>query len=337
MGTPVRKNSETSATPSSLFAERREAFLGYLADERRSSPRTVESYRRTLVELESFVADRGWPLDPAALTLTALRAWLGSRFRADAPATLSRRISTVRSFYRFLQKRGLVRENPASALASPKLGRDLPRVLSVEDALRLCDAGASGVTSDPDDARQEALRLRDAAIVEVLYGTGLRVSELAGMTLARLDLGAGIVRVIGKGDKERIVPLGAEARAALRDYLAQRSELRTKTREPDPHAVFLGRHGTPLSVRQVQNLVRRYGRLAGRDDLHPHALRHSYATHLLDAGADLRSIQSLLGHASLSTTQRYTHVSIDQLQSVYGAAHPLAAGDAEQAFGGDED
>ena len=176
---------------------------------------------------------------------------------------------------------------------------------------------------EPD--RDDRLKRRDTAILELLYGGGLRVSELAGLTLDRVDLHRREVRVIGKGDKERLVPLGKEALQALQRYLQIRSSLRTAKRPPDPDALFLGIRGTPLTARQVQNLVRRHGiGGAGRSDLHPHALRHTCATHLLDAGADLRSIQELLGHASLSTTQRYTQVSVDRLMAAYDAAHPLA-------------
>jgi integrase/recombinase XerC len=172
----------------------------------------------------------------------------------------------------------------------------------------------------------DASRSRDTALLEVLYGSGLRVSELVQLDLGSVSFGEGSVRVLGKGKKERIVPFGSKAAEALRAYLAHRAELRhPKTGEQDPAALFLGRSGARLGVRWVQKLVHRYGALGtGRPDLHPHALRHSCATHMLEGGADLRAIQEMLGHSSLSTTQRYTHLSLDKLLEVYDKSHPLA-------------
>lgn len=295
-------------------------FETYLEDERRMSPATVRTYLRDLHAFEAFVEDKALALDARRLGIVALRGFLAAQFEGRKPATLARKIAALRSFYRFLVRRGLTKENPATALRTPKTRKTLPRFLTVEDAARVVDA-------PKDDAhRPETLTLRDRAMLELLYGSGLRVGELAALTLARLELGEGLARVVGKGDKERLVPLGAPCRAALADYLAVRCELRhPKSQEQHATALFLGRRGTALSVRAIQNVVRRYGALgAGRGDLHPHALRHSCATHLLDAGADLRTIQELLGHASLSTTQRYTHVSVDRLMEVYDKAHPLA-------------
>jgi integrase/recombinase XerC len=294
-------------------------FLTYLSAERRAAARTVASYGRDLDGFHVFLEESGLPLDARRVDLLVLRRWLASLFGQLAPTTIARRISTLRSFYRYLLRRGVVRQSPAALLQSPKLGKGLPRFLTVEDAFRVVEAPGK------DELRDDKLRLRDKAILELLYGGGIRVGELASLTLERLDLAQRELRVIGKGDKERLVPIGREAYDALLAYLAARPDFCSTERPPDPHAVFLGRHGTPLTARQVQNIVRRYGILgAGRSDLHPHALRHTCATHLLDAGADLRSIQELLGHASLSTTQRYTHVSIDRMLEVYDKAHPLA-------------
>lgn len=303
----------------SALQEQIDAFLTYLSAERRAAARTVTSYGRDLEAFHAFLEESELPLDARKVDLLILRRWLASLFGKLAPTTIARRISTLRSFYRYLLRRGIVRQSPAAILQSPKTGKGVPRFLTVEDAFRVVEAPTK------DEARDEKLRLRDKAILEMLYGGGIRVGELASLTLRQLDLAARELRVIGKGDKERLVPIGREAYAALTEYLAVRPDFRTEERHPDPHAVFLGRHGTPLTSRQVQNIVRRYGTLgAGRSDLHPHALRHTCATHLLDAGADLRSIQELLGHASLSTTQRYTHVSIDRMLEVYDKAHPLA-------------
>jgi integrase/recombinase XerC len=309
----------TDASPDALRAQI-QRFESYLRSERRSSERTVTTYVRALDELHAFAVAQGLPLDANRLGLVSLRGWLGSMFEACTSATLARKIATVRSFYRFLMRKGLARENPAAALKTPKVKRTLPRFLTVDETFRVMDAPKE------DGARAEPLRLRDAAMLELLYGAGVRVSELAGLRLNDVERSQQRVRVLGKGGKERIVPYGGAAAKALEEYLAVRPELRSpRTGAQHPDALFLGQHGTKLSARQVQNVVHRYGALgAGRGDLHPHALRHSCATHLLDAGADLRSIQELLGHSSLSTTQRYTHVSVDRLMEVYDRAHPMA-------------
>ncbi len=302
------------------LAQQIAGFEAYLRTERRASPRTIEAYGRDLRELRAFAQKKTLTLDARRLGVPALRGWLASIFEGRSPQTLARKTASLRAFYRFLLKRGVVRESPAAALRTPRTKRPLPTFLTVEDAFRVMDAPAA------DGRGQEPLRLRDAAMLELLYGAGVRVSELAGLTLAQTDLASRTARVLGKGNKERLVPLGAQCLAALHAYLAVRPRLRhPRTQRQAPDALFLGRHGTHLTVRQVQNLVREWGtKGAGRTDLHPHALRHTCATHLLDAGADLRGIQELLGHASLSTTQRYTHVSIDQLMAVYDRAHPLA-------------
>jgi integrase/recombinase XerC len=286
----------------------------------------VETYRRTLDALRAYAIGQGLPLDASRLSLHALRGWLASLFGDNASSTLAKKVSTLRTFYRFLVRRGHVPENPAASLKSPKARRTLPRFLTVDDAFRVVEAPVE------DTARPEPLRLRDAAILELLYGAGLRVSELAGLRLGDLDRRARSARVLGKGSKERVVPYGGPAAEALESYLIDgRPALRsTKTGAQHPDGLFLGRNGTQLTSRQMQNIVQRYGALGtGRGDLHPHALRHTCATHLLDAGADLRSIQELLGHASLSTTQRYTHVTVDRLMEVYDRAHPLAHDDEE--------
>lgn len=310
---------------SDAFAAQIASFARYLESERRSSPRTVDTYVRTLNELRAFAEQERLPLDATKLRTAVLRAWLAALFSTCSSATLARKIATVRSFYRFLMRKRIARENPAAALKSPKVRRTLPRFLTVDEAFRVMEAPRE------DRARAEPLKKRDAAILELLYGSGLRVSELAGLRVTDVEPGARTVRVLGKGGKERVAPYGSAAERALAEYLAVRPALRKKDGSQHPDALFLGRFGTALTPRQVQNIVRRYGALgAGRGDLHPHALRHSCATHLLDAGADLRSIQELLGHASLSTTQRYTHVSVDRLMEVYDRAHPMAHDDGEE-------
>jgi integrase/recombinase XerC len=298
-------------------------YLDWLEHERRSPASTRETYARALFALRDFCLEKSLPLDAERLSLIALRGWLARLFETDQPSTIGRKVATVRAFYRFLFRKGLVTKNVAAQLKSPKIRKGLPRFLTVDEAFRVVEAPTE------DAHREEALRLRDRAILEMLYGAGLRVSELRALRVSELDLVQKRVRVMGKGQKERLAPFGAPALEALHAWLEVRPLLLARARsELDAaarDALWLGEKGTALTVRQIQNVVRRYGALgAGRGDLHPHALRHSYATHLLDAGADLRGIQELLGHASLATTQRYTHVSVDRLMAVYDKAHPLA-------------
>jgi integrase/recombinase XerC len=306
----------TSPLEGSPLADQVGRFLGYLAHEKRSPERTQETYGRALDELCAFAVEKRLPLDATKLTHVMLRAFLAELSRrGNGNTTIARKLATLRSFYKYLRRHGLADASPAARLDTPKVVRPLPRFLTVHEAKEVMEAPAA------DPGRAEPLKLRDAAMLELLYGGGLRVSELAGLTLASMDLAGRRARVMGKGRKERIVPYGAPAANALERWLAIRGALVVDATD----ALFLGARGTKLTVRQIQNVVRRYGALgAGRSDLHPHALRHTTATHLLDAGADLRAIQELLGHASLSTTQRYTHVTIDRLMAVYDTAHPMA-------------
>lgn len=305
---------------SSALASQIDLFEVYLRTEKRASPRTVVTYTRDLRALESYLTENKLPLDAIKITVPALRGYLATLFDHNASPTLARKLAAVRAFYRFLAKRRITKHNPAQALASPKIVKPLPRFLTVDDAFRVMEAPSRDID------HETALRARDTALLELLYGGGLRVSEIASTTTLSIDLTERRVRVVGKGNKERIVPLGTKVAEALHAYLPHRMVLAARrTKGPATDNMFLGHRGTALTVRQIQNIVRRYGTLgAGRNDLHPHALRHTCATHLLDAGADLRSIQELLGHSSLSTTQRYTHVSIDRLMEVYDRAHPLA-------------
>lgn len=293
-------------------------FLSHLAGERRASAHTVAAYRRDLEQLAVFVDERRPGTAPAGVDILLLRGFLGQLARTRSPASVARKIAAIRSFLRYLQRRGELEKNVALELSLPKVHRPLPTFLNV-------DAAAEVVTT-PDDS---PAGLRDRAVLETLYGAGLRVSELCGLNLGDIDTSSkelGSVRVLGKGKKERVVPLGGPAVASVDAYLEVRGRLADpKTGACDDRALFLSKRGARLGVRAVQHLVHRYGAMgAGRADLHPHALRHTCATHLLDGGADLRAIQKMLGHASLSTTQRYTHVSVDQLIKVYDSAHPLA-------------
>jgi tyrosine recombinase XerC len=221
--------------------------------------------------------------------------------------TVARKLSTLRSFFRFLIRDGYVSSNPLAGITSPKLDKSLPIFLDVHKVTRLVEA--------PDN--KGVFALRDRAILETLYSTGMRLSELTGLNLDRVDFIAGMVKVLGKGKKERLIPIGDKALRAIRDYL----DLRTK----EEKALFLNKNNRRLTGRGVQDLVSKYIRIISlKEKISPHTLRHSFATHLLDKGADLRSIQELLGHASLSTTQIYTHVTTERLKSVYNKAHPRA-------------
>jgi integrase/recombinase XerC len=295
-------------------------YLLHLEHEKRSPIRTRETYGRTLRELRTFVLARRLPADAARLSHVALRSFLGALAENDnGNATVARKLATLRSFYRFLMRRGVVEASPMARLRTPKVVRPLPRFLTVDEAFRVVTAPAE------DPQHEDALKLRDQLILELLYGGGLRVSELAGVKLGELDRAAQRVRVMGKGRKERIVPFGEPCARALDAWLEVRPLFVARGTGDVESALLIGARGTKLTVRQIQNVVRRAGALgAGRSDLHPHALRHTCATHLLDAGADLRAIQELLGHASLQTTQRYTHVTVDRLMAVYDKAHPLA-------------
>lgn len=309
--------------------ELKDAFVTHLEGEKHASPNTISAYGRDLDALIAFVDERASERPGRRATqrldVYVLRAWLGDLARTCKPSSVARKIASVRAFCRWMKQKGHSDVNPAAELASPKVRRELPTFLSAEDAALVIES------PDPDNTgarrAEEAVALRDRAFLELLYAAGLRVSEACGLDLGNLSLSERTVRVMGKGRKERIVPIGSKAEDALAAWLAVRSELaHARTLFIDPHAVFVSTRGRRLGPRAAQLIVRRYGLVgAGRADLHPHAMRHTCATHLLDGGADLRAIQEMLGHSSLSTTQRYTHVSVAHLLSVYDAAHPLAS------------
>jgi integrase/recombinase XerC len=304
-----------------------ERFVAHLTDERRLSPNTAAAYGRDLRGLLDYVARRTSSerrRATPALDVYVLRSWLGELARVAKPSTVARKIATVRSFCRWMKRSGYAVQNPADLLASPKIRRELPTFLSGDDAGSVVESPTVRTVSARRE--REAVALRDRSLLELLYGSGLRVGEAAGLDLTQIDLGERTVRVMGKGRKERIVPLGRKAADALAGWIAVRDALKhPRTQRLDETAVFVSTRGRRLGPRAIQLLVRRYGQVgAGRADLHPHALRHTCATHLLDGGADLRAIQEMLGHASLSTTQRYTHVSVAHLLAAYDRAHPLA-------------
>jgi integrase/recombinase XerC len=290
----------------------REAFRVHLTLERDRSPHTVRAYDGDLTALLTFAASLG-VVEPAELDLSVLRAWLASQRRAGvARTTLARRGSAARTFTAWAHRRGLLPTDPGALLATPKGRRTLPEVLRQDEAVQLVSF-----------AGDEVEDLRDRVALELLYATGVRVSELCGLDVDDVDPGRRVVRVLGKGRKERSVPYGVPAQRALDRWLAEGRPHWAGTRSGV--ALLLGVRGGRVDPRTVRALVhRRLAGVAGAPDLGPHGLRHSAATHLLEGGADLRSVQELLGHATLATTQIYTHVSIERLRTSYERAHPRA-------------
>lgn len=292
-------------------------FLRYLRVERNASELTSKSYHEDLESLLEYFRDRlGKVPAPGEVTVAILRGYVAYLHECDyARTTIARRLACLRTFFKFCSREQLVEINPAKALRTPRAGRKLPHFLSAEQIVKLVEAP---LANDP-------LGLRDRAMLETLYTAGLRVAELVGLNLENWDRDAGILRVIGKGRKERIAPVGKYAAAALTRWL--------EVREPDPrakpthqNAMFLNHHGRRLTTRSVGRMLEKYLKLTGLDTITtPHTLRHSFATHLLDGGADLRSVQELLGHKSLTTTQIYTHVSTKRLRETYEKSHPHAA------------
>ncbi|MEO8179194.1 MAG: tyrosine recombinase XerC [Deltaproteobacteria bacterium] len=301
-----------------------EQFIRHLNGERRVSLHTSSAYRRDLSQLEAFLAQRlGRAVGSKDVDKLQLRAWLGELAREHTSSSIARKLAAVRTFYRYLRRSEPSRDNPAQGLATPRVRRPLPLVLRAEAAAELVQAPAAASVPPEIEA---ALRDRDRLMLELLYGCGLRVSELVSLDIDALSEDGESIGVLGKGRKERNVPVGECCRQAFGTYLPERAHLRhPKTGFQDARALLLGHQGRRLGVRQVQHLVRRHGAVAlGRADLHPHALRHMCATHMLEGGADLRVIQEFLGHQSLSTTQRYTHLSVERLLQVYDQSHPLA-------------
>lgn len=311
-----------AASPEVLPEDREliDAFCAHLSMERRLSDNTVAAYRRDLDQLATFCARNS-----SSLTLVdhaGLRRFMAQQLtRGYARASIARRVAAVRSFYRWAKARGHVAKDPAATLARPKVVSRLPAVLKPADAAALVEAPAE-VPDDAAPTDEELAALRDRAVLELMYGSGLRVGEVAGLTADRVNLPSGRVRVMGKGAKERMVPLSDYAVEALSDYLRR---ARPFVASPDSQALFFNRRRKPMSERDIRAMVERRCRETLTDrHVSPHTLRHSFATHLLEGGADIRAVQELLGHASLATTQRYTHVSRKRLFSAYEQAHPRA-------------
>jgi integrase/recombinase XerC len=294
-----------------------ERYLEYLSVEKSYSDQTSRGYLNDLSQFEGFLKENrlavapDGTVDAGRINHVMVRAYLGALYKGNKRSTIGRKLSSLRSFFKFLVREQVIAANPAQLLKTPKQEKLIPGVLSVDDAFRLMDS------PEKDSSRH----IRDKAILETLYSSGLRVGELVSLDVNDIDLDVAIVRIMGKGKKERIVPLGSKAVAALHIYLGERESWRKK--DVEEKALFLNNRGGRLTSRSIARIVEKYaGRSGLSKHVSPHSLRHSFATHLLDGGADLRGIQELLGHTSLSTTQKYTHVSIDRLMDVYDRAHP---------------
>lgn len=319
-------------------------FIDYLRYERNSSPATIEDYHGDLRLFQEFLTPPGEKTLPLGevdhRVIREFVAWLYDR-KLQKP-TIARKLAALRTFFRFCVRENFIKQNPARLVSTPKLPRRIPRIQTAEEINNFLDnlpGGSNALEKKPrtlkrgqeksfgkSDKRTERLvPRRDRAIFELLYASGLRVSELVGLSLGDMDKTGQMLRVLGKGRKERVVPYGAKAQAAFDDYWPIRHEILAASPQPEAEAVFVNWRGRRLTDRSVRYIVKKYCALANVDwDLHPHSLRHAFATHLLNDGADLRAIQELLGHVSLSTTQRYTQASIQQLMAVYDKSHPHA-------------
>lgn len=303
----------------SVLQQQVAAFLEYLETQRNASPHTIAGYRSDLAGLVAFTTlQRGTAVDATVVDHLLLRLYLASlssatdQRKAYTKSSIGRKLAAIRAFFSWLTRSGQLPANPAELISSPKQEQRLPFHLNIDQAVTVLEA--------PERADEQAPhRLRDVALLELLYSSGLRVSELTGLNVGDIDYDGGMARVLGKGSKERIVPVGSKALTAISRYLDQRGR-------PDESApLFLGARGGRIHRRTVAALVGRWSTQVNTfRAVTPHTLRHTFATHLLEQGADLRSIQELLGHASLSTTQKYTHVGLDQLLAVYDKSHPRA-------------
>ncbi len=311
--------SRADGSKASPFDTYLAAFEGYLRDEQNVSGHTLRNYISDLKQFHGFLAARRLGgCDPRTVDNRVIRHYLAHLHqKKKKKSSIGRKLASLRAFFHYLHRERVIEANPARVVATPKAERRHPRFLSVDDAFRLMEAPDTGCEAG----------LRDRAILEVFYSTGIRISELSGLDEESIDLAVGLMKVTGKGRKERIVILGSQAVEAIQHYLEGKTRVdpvrahRSVSRSP----LFLNRYGRRLGPRGVRRVVEKYVRVVGLPPgISPHALRHSFATHLLDGGADLRAIQELLGHASLSTTQKYTHLSMGKLMEVYDRAHPRA-------------
>ena len=313
-------------------------FIDYLRYERNASPNTIREYRRDVTQFMQFLTPPGEKTMPLAhVDHRVIREFVGWSYDQKLEkSSVARKLAALRTFFKYCVRERVVKQNPARLVSTPKLPKRVPRVITAEEMNGFLDnilGGSPAAAKDKGPARQrkkqgdaKIMLKRDRAILELLYASGLRVSELVGLNLDDIDRAGQMLRVLGKGRKERVVPFGSSAQAALEAYWPVRDEILNRPRAASElQAVFLNHYADRLGTRSVRAIVKKYSRLADVNwDLHPHSLRHAFATHLLADGADLRAIQELLGHVSLSTTQRYTQTSIQQLMNVYDKAHPHA-------------
>ena len=296
-------------------------FIDYLGFQKGYSDHTIRNYRSDLDQFLNFLMEKRGvskedkaSLDVKSIDFLIIREYLGNLYGHYKRTTIARKLSALRSFFYFLERKGLALGNPAVDISTPRQGKYIPTHLPVDEMFRLLQG--------PDKAKP--LGLRDLAILEVLYSCGIRVAELVGLNLSSIDFGQRLIRVFGKGNKERIIPIGRKALKAIENYLEATFPIRKKTQgEKKDGPLFINFRGGRLTTRSVGRIIKRYGlECQLMREITPHSLRHTFATHLLDGGADLRSVQELLGHVSLSTTQKYTHVSLDRLMEIYDKAHP---------------
>lgn len=298
-----------------------ETFINYLKSQKGYSGHTIRNYRIDLKQFLDFLIEKRRlagkekrSADLESIDFLTIRGYLGNLFGRYKRTTIARKLSTLRSFFYFLERRGMRAGNPAADISTPRQGKYIPTYLPVDEMFRLLEA--------PD--KEKPLGLRDQAMLEVFYSCGIRVSELAGLNFSSIDFDQRLVRVLGKGNKERIIPIGKEALRAIENYIEATHPLKKKIQcDFQSGPLFINFRGGRLTTRSISRIIKKYGKDCGlMTEITPHSLRHTFATHLMDGGADLRSVQELLGHVSLSTTQKYTHVSLDRLMQVYDKAHP---------------
>ncbi|MCB2184247.1 MAG: tyrosine recombinase XerC [Desulfobulbaceae bacterium] len=292
------------------------SFIKWLEVEKGYSPHTVSNYRRDVLEFLSFSEE---PMHVDSIDVHFVRSFVFQLNSRCKSSSVARKLSALRTFFRYLLKEKIVDHDPFAAVSTPKQGKYIPVYLTIDEVFTLLD----------EPGMNDTFCLRDKAVLELLYSTGMRVAEIASLNIDRVDFAGGMVKVTGKGNRQRLVPMGDPALDRINDYLPERRELTAarvkRGHEPELKALFLNSRGGRLTTRSVERIVSYYAERAGiATRVTPHALRHSFATHLLEMGADLRAVQELLGHASLSTTQKYTHLNMDHLMNVYDGAHPKA-------------
>lgn len=292
------------------------SFEDFLSSERNYSKHTLKAYIADIKEFGLVLKDMGLisadngEIDFAHMDETPIRTFISRLYGKNKRVSISRKLASIRTFFEFLIRNGTIKSNPAKLVPTPKGEKRLPTFLTVDEVVKLVETPGS----------DNVYESRDRAILELLYSCGLRVSELVGINLNNLDLTSMSVKVLGKGNKERMVPLGSKASAAIKTYLSQRLDLK-----PDDDYLFVNSRGGRLSTRSIDRIIKKYAAISGiPKNISPHVLRHTFATHLLGGGADLRAIQEMLGHKSLSTTQRYTHISIEKIMEIYDKTHPRA-------------